>query len=51
MDHIGIDVHKTERQLSILGERGELREHWIYTIWRRLSSLAPRHPGQARRPR
>jgi hypothetical protein len=26
MDHIGIDVHKTESQLCILGEDGQLSE-------------------------
>ena len=26
MDHIGIDVHKKERQISILAEGGELIE-------------------------
>jgi hypothetical protein len=31
MDHIGIDVHKNESQLCILGERGELREQRIRT--------------------
>jgi transposase len=31
MDHIGIDVHKTESQLCILGEEGQLSESRIRT--------------------
>ena len=37
MDHIGIDVHKKERQIYILAEGGEIFEH--FTSW---LTLAPR---------
>jgi hypothetical protein len=37
MDHIGIDVHKQESQICILGEGGELR------------TARPHHPGGVRR--
>jgi hypothetical protein len=29
MDHLGIDVHKNDSQLCILGERGERKEQRI----------------------
>lgn len=29
MDHVGIDVHKKESQISILGEGGELIERHL----------------------
>ena len=38
MDHIGIDVHKEESQICILGERGKLSEQRIRTTPERFRS-------------
>jgi hypothetical protein len=43
MDHIGIDVHKKERQICVLAEGGELLEQRIRAelkrfIWLHLAS-------------
>ena len=42
MDHIGIDVHKRESQICILGEGGELIEQ-------RIRTEPERSPGSGRR--
>jgi hypothetical protein len=39
MDHIGIDVHKTESQLCILGEDGQLSERRIRTTAERFAAV------------
>jgi hypothetical protein len=44
MDHIGIDVHKNESQVCILGERGELREQRIRTIPERFAAVLGERP-------
>jgi transposase len=44
MDHIGIDVHKNESQLCILGERGELSEHRIRTTPERFAAVLGDRP-------
>ena len=46
MDHIGIDVHKKEGQVCILGEGGELREQRIRTTAERFAAVLE----SARRP-
>jgi transposase len=44
MDHIGIDVHKKESQVCILGEGGELREHRIRTTPERFAAVLGDRP-------
>src|SRR5262245_24101246 len=44
MDHIGIDVHKKESQVCILGEGGELREQRIRTTPERLAAVLGDRP-------
>jgi transposase len=44
MDHIGIDVHKNESQLCILGERGELSEQRIRTTPDRFAAVLRDRP-------
>ena len=44
MNHIGTDVHKTESQLCILGERGELREQRIRTTPERFAAVLGERP-------
>jgi transposase len=44
MDHIGIDVHKTESQVCILGEGGELREQRIRTTPERFAAVLGERP-------
>src|SRR5262249_24685195 len=44
MDHIGIDVHKKESQVCILGEGGELREQRISTTPERFAAVLGERP-------
>ena len=44
MDHIGIDVHKKESQICILGEEGELIERRIRTEPRRFAEVLGARP-------
>jgi transposase len=44
MDHIGIDVHKKESQVCILGEGGELREQRIRTTPERFAAVLGDRP-------
>jgi hypothetical protein len=44
MDHIGIDVHKKESQLCILGEDGQLREPRIRTTPERFTAVLGDRP-------
>ena len=44
MDHIGIDVHKTESQLCILGEDGQLSERRIRTTAERFAAVLGDRP-------
>jgi hypothetical protein len=44
MDHIGIDVHKTESQLCILGEDGQLSERRIRTTTERFAAVLGDRP-------
>jgi transposase len=44
MDHIGIDVHKMESQLCILGEDGQLREPRIRTTPERFAAVLGDRP-------
>ena len=47
MDHIGIDVHKKESQLCILGEEGELKEQRIRTTPERFAAVLGKRPRPA----
>ncbi len=44
MDHIGIDVHKKESQLGILGEEGQLSESRIRTTPERCAAVLEDRP-------
>ena len=44
MDHIGIDVHKNESQLCILGEQGERKEQRIRTTPERFAAVLGERP-------
>jgi hypothetical protein len=44
MDHVGIDVHRKERQVCILGEGGELREQRIRTTPERFAAVLGERP-------
>jgi hypothetical protein len=44
MDHIGIDVHKMESQLCILGARGELIERCVRTTPERFAEALDDRP-------
>src|SRR5262249_60458915 len=44
MDHIGIDVHKTESQLCILGAEGQLSESRIRTTPERFAAVLGDRP-------
>ena len=44
MDHIGIDVHKTESQLCILGEDSQLSERRIRTTAERFAAVLGDRP-------
>jgi transposase len=44
MDHIGIDLHKKESQICILGEVGELREQRIRTTPERFAAVLGDRP-------
>ena len=44
MDHIGIDVHKRERQICILAEGGELIERRIRTEPERFTAVPGGRP-------
>ena len=44
MDHIGIDVHKTDSQICILAEGGELIERGILTQRRRFGEALGGRP-------
>ena len=45
MYHIGIDAHKKDSQLSILGEGGELIERWIRAEPARFAAMLGDRPG------
>jgi hypothetical protein len=47
MHHIGIDVHKKDSQVCLLGEGGELREQRIRTTPERFAAVLGERP-QAR---
>jgi transposase len=44
MDHIGIDVHRKDSQVCILGEGGELREQRIHTTPERFAAVLGERP-------
>jgi transposase len=44
MDHIGIDVHKTDSQVCIVGEGGELREQRVRTTPERFAAVLGERP-------
>jgi hypothetical protein len=44
MDHIGIDIHKRERQICILADGGELIEQRIRTEPERFAAVLGKRP-------